>query len=174
MKKFSFKGHGKHIMQEIQPIALGTAGVIAAQKFLDFKTLFPNMAADNMLIKHEGLVKIAGVIVALSVAKKMNPMIKYALYGIAIQGGIKAVRQYTSNAEGTSFVTSIGVAEFDEQIKSLAAEVKTVANEFGTSVGAGVNRYWENSPAVALNKNAATSVGGMGMGDDPVSGVGGF
>jgi hypothetical protein len=180
MGTFSFKNTGKKVWQEAQPILLGTAGVIASQKFLDFKKLFPNMDPTKPLIKHEGIIKVGGVLIALSMIKKVNPMLKYLLYGVAIQGGIKAVRTYTVNKEtGVSFVDQIGAGDYDAQIMSLAADVKTVANEFGTTVGtthSGVNRFWETNPAVALNINASTGVGSMGMGMDeafsPVSGVG--
>lgn len=187
MAKFNFKTAGKDVMKSAQPILLGTAGVIAGQKFLDFKTLFPNVDPNKFFIKHEGVIKVGGVVVALAVFKNLPEWAKYLLIGVAIQGGIKAVRTYTKNPEGKAFVDQIGAGAFDAEINGLAAAVRNATNEFTTSVGAdemlmglgaGVDQYLERNPAVNLNRNAAVSVGmnGMGIGEDesPLSGVGGI
>lgn len=174
MAKFElFKGKakdfGKGAMDAAKPILLGTTGVIVGQKFLDFKTLFPNVSPDKFFIKHEGLIKMGGVIVTLAMWKKCPELLKWLLIGVAIQGGIKAVRQYTMNDAGKAFVEQIGAGNFDKDILALAAEIKNVTTQYPTGVGAPmdtkVNQSLENNPAVNLNMNAATSVGGMGFGD---------
>ncbi len=174
MAKFDlFKGKakdfGKGVMDNGKPILLGTAGVIVGQKFLDFKTLFPNVAPDKFFIKHEGAIKIGAIVVTLAMWKKCPDMLKWLLIGVAIQGGIKAVRQYTMNDAGKAFVDQIGAGNFDKDILSLAAQIKNVTTQYPTTVGAPqdtkVNQALENSPAVNLNMNSATSVGGMGFSD---------
>jgi hypothetical protein len=176
MAKFElFKGKakdfGKGVMEIGKPVLLGTTGVIVAQKFLDFKTLFPNVTPDKFFIKHEGLIKVGAVIVTLAMWKKCPELLKWLLIGVAIQGGIKAVRTYTMGDAGKAFVESIGAGEYDKDILSLAAAVKNATNEFPTGVGSiadilnpKVDQKLEKSPAVSLNVNSSSGVSGMGLG----------
>lgn len=166
--KMKAKGFGQAAMQNGKPIIFGTVGVVAGQKFLDFKTLFPNVSPDKFLIKHEGLIKVGAVLVTLSIWKTAPEIVKWILIGIAIQGGIKAVRQYTTNDAGVAFINAIGAGNYDKDILSLAAQVKNATTEFPTSVGKlldpAVDKRVEKTPAVSLNNNSASGVSGMGMG----------
>lgn len=170
-----FKAKGKGLMQGVmsngKPIVLATAGVVGAQKFLDFKTLFPNVDPNKFFIKHEGAIKLGGVIVTLSMWKNCPEWLKWVLIGVAIQGGIKATRQYTMNAEGTSFVNQIGAGQYDAEIAAAAKEIVNAANEFPTGV-AGTSTGLENNPGVNLIQNSQTSVAGMGM--DEMNGLNDF
>lgn len=167
-----FKGKSKDLaknaMTVAKPIVGVTGGVVVGQKFLDFKTLFPNMKPDNFLIKHEGMVKVGAVLVTLSLWKNAPEMVKWALIGIAVQGGIKAIRQYTTNDAGVAFINAIGAGDYNQQILDLAAQVKNATNEFPTGVGSPqdpkVNQNVEKNPAVSLNVNSSSGVAGMGMG----------
>ena len=142
-------------------IALATAGTIGAQKFLDFQTLMKDKYAkdpNNFIFKHEGLIKVGGAIVTIAMWKTMPEWLKWLVIGLGIQGAIKAVRTYTKDDTGNSKVPQIGAGEMEEAINSLAAEIKSVAEQERTSVGA----------SNELAFNSATSVGSssMGMGMD--------
>ena len=135
--KFTFKGKGKTALEAVKPIAFGTLGVIGAQKFLDFKTLFPNASPDKFFMKHEGMIKVGAVVLTLMMWQKIPPLLKWVLIGVAIQGGIKATKQYTMNAAtGKSFIDSIGAGTYEDQMNKLAEQVKTEAEKKSqTNVG---------------------------------------
>lgn len=156
------KGIAGNIMKEAKPIVLTTTGVIAAQKFLDFKTLFPNVDKEKFFIKHEGLIKMGGVIVTLAMWKKCPDWLKWVLIGVAIQGGIKAVRQYTMSDAGKAFVEQIGAGDYDQAIMDAANEIKGINEESKTGV-AGTNFKKELNPSVNLVQYSNTGVAGMGM-----------
>lgn len=173
--KASAKKHGKNFIvnakQPAMQIGLATAGIVATQKFLDFKTLMKDQYAKNpdaIYFKHEGLIKVGGAIVTIAMWKNMPEWAKWLVIGVGIQGAIVAVRTYTKNKEsGQSLVNQIGTAEYEEAINSLAAEIKSVAERERTSVGdiqdniTGVGAFNE------LQMNSATGVGGVqGMGTD--------
>lgn len=129
------KGFAKNIGNVAYPIGLTTAGVVAAQKFMDFKTLFPNVAPDKFFIKHEGAIKVGGVIVTFMMWKNMPDYMRWLLIGVAVQGGIKAVRQYTTGSNGKSFVDQIGADdEYNAAIQAAANRVKILTeNNVGVS-----------------------------------------
>lgn len=167
MSKFAaFKTKGKDLMkntvEEGKPILFTTLGVVAGQKFLDFKTLFPNAKPDSMLIKHEGLIKAGGAAVALAMwGKNMSPMMRFLIMGVGIQGGIKAVRQYTMNDAGKAFVEQIGNTDYTSDINAAADKIIFAANTSDTSVaGPG------GDTSKVLQTYSNTGVSGMGMNDD--------
>lgn len=144
-------------------IALATAGAIGTQKFLDFQTLMKDKYAqdpNSFIFKHEGLIKVGGAIITIAAWKNMPEWLKWLVIGLGIQGAIKAVRTYSKDsATNESKIPSIGMAEMDEAINSLAAEIKSVAEHERTTVG--------ELGASELAFNSATGVGGvMGMGTD--------
>jgi hypothetical protein len=154
------KGMVKNIANEAIPILAVTAGVVGAQKFLDFKTLLPNAKPDAFYMKHEGLVKLGGAILLLSlpIAKKIPMPIRFVIAGIGVQGGIKAVRQYTMNDAGKSFVDQIG--KYDDEINEAAEKIRSfAANTSNTSVSGGPDT------SRVLQANSQTGVAGMGMND---------
>lgn len=167
------KGFMGSLVTEGTPIVLTTAGVIAGQKFLDFKTLFPNVKPDEFFIKHEGLIKLGGVVVTLALWKNCPVWLKWILIGVAIQGGIKAVRQYTMSDAGKAFVEQIGEGDYDTAIMDAARSIHSITNEFKTGVadvemGAkkfGTDMNKERNPAVDLVQYSNTGVSGMGMED---------
>lgn len=167
MSKFAgFLGKGKGLVKNVAneaiPIAMITVGVVATQKFLDFKTLLPNAPVDAFYMKHEGLVKVAGSIILLSMpfAKKIPMPIRYAIMGVGVQGAIKAVRQYSTNATtGKSFVDQIG-NQFSEEINEAAKKIKSfAANTSNTSVSG-------PDTSQTLKLNSATGVSGMGISNE--------
>lgn len=169
MAKFDFKGMAKSAVANGKPIFLTTAGIIASQKFLDAKTFFPNVDPNKWFIKHEGAIKVGGVLVTLALWKKCPEMVKWLLIGIAIQGAIKETRVLTMSKEGKAFVDQIGAGEYDEQINSMAEEIKKMAeadisgitnNDYSSVAGNDVN------PSVLLMENSQTGVSGMGNDDD--------
>lgn len=167
--KAGAKKHGKNFIanakQPAMQIGLATAGVVAAQKFLDLKTIMKDQYAkdpNSIFFKHEGLLKLGGAIITIAMWKNMPEWAKWLVIGVGIQGGIIAAREYTKNAAGESFVKQIGEAEYNEAINSLAAEIKSVAEESRTNVG-------DIEGARELSRNSNTGVGdigGMGMGMD--------
>ena len=156
------KGIASNAMAVAKPILLTTGGVVAAQKFLDFKQLFPNVKPDNFMMKHEGLIKVGGVVVTLAVWKNCPEWVKYLLMGVAIQGGIKAIKQYTMNKEGKAFIDNIGAGKYDAEIEEAARQINALTTEFTTQV-AGTNKRVELNPAVVLSNYSDTGVAGMGM-----------
>lgn len=163
--KFSkAKAHGKNFLVNAKTpamqIGLATAGIVGAQKFLDFKDLMKDQYAKDpnaIFFKHEGLIKVGAAVVTIAMWKNMPEWVKWLVIGIGIQGGIVAVREYTKDGTtGNSFVKQIGETQFNDAINSLAAEIKSVAEKSQTSVG------------LEPNNSGNTSVGseGMGMGDD--------
>lgn len=180
MAKFNVKAIAKNAgKNSIELLALG-GGVIATQKFLDFKTLFPNVDPNKVWMKHEGVVKILGAIVTLSMFEKMPSWAKALIMGVAVQGFIKEVRVLTMNAEGESFVKQIGDGDYNQQIQDLAEEIKAAGmsgedptgqgysavagiTDQGYSAVAGANDGRANT--VMLNQNSQTGVAGMGMED---------
>lgn len=172
MAKFKLKGKGftKELMHNGQPILLTTAGIIGTQKFLDFKTLMPNANPDGFLMKQEGLVKLGGALIAVSAFKNMPPWLKFLLYGVAIQGAIKATKQMTTNKDtGKAFFESIGNADLEEQINALADQVKdSVTTQYQTGVsgfGDALQNAGQLPETVSLMQNSQTGVSGMGMND---------
>lgn len=166
MSKFgAFKSKGKGLMKNVVsegvPIIMTTAGVVVAQKFLDFKTLLPNAKPDAFYMKHEGLVKLGGAIIALAMFKKLPMPVRFLIAGIGVQGGIKAVRQYTMNDAGKAFMDQIGENNnYSDEINEAAAKILSfAANTSNTSVSG------PNTSNV-LKANSNTGVSGMGMNDD--------
>jgi hypothetical protein len=137
-------------------IALTATGAIVAQKMLDLEAIGAKagLAADNPIIKHQGAVKVVGVIAANHFfAKKMPDMVKWALIGVGIQGALQEIRVLA----GDDKIPQIGNEDkaIDEQMKKAAEEIKAAmkgnpTNEYPTSVsGNPTNEY-------------PTSVSGMG------------
>src|SRR6185295_402269 len=136
MAKFDIKGIMKSGMESGKVLIPVTAGIIAAQKFLDAKTLLPNQDPNKWFMKHEGAIKFGGVIITLAIWKKCPPLVKYLLWGLAIQGAIKEARTLTMNDQGVAAFTQIGsMGEYDAAIQKMAEEIKNAAagNMSGTS-----------------------------------------
>lgn len=166
------KGLAKNAGAQVVPIVAIGGGVIAAQKFMDFKTLFPNVNPDKWFIKHEGVVKIGAVIVTLAMWQKCPVWLKYVLWGVAVQGVIKATRQYTMGDAGKAFFEQIGRGDYDDAINKAAEDIKSLSNEFETGVSgeddelmSGVNKKVQRNPAVTLQMYSNTGVSGMGLVD---------
>jgi len=170
MSKFAgFLGKGKGLMKnvgsEALPIIMTTAGVVVGQKFLDFKTLLPNAKPDSFFMKHEGLVKLSGAIIALAMFKKLPMPVRFMIAGIGVQGGIKAVRQYTMNDAGKAFMEQIGAdSQYNDEINAAADKILSfAANTSNTSVsGNGKKLNTSNE----LRSNSQTGVSGMGADDE--------
>ncbi len=170
MAKFdlaTFKQAGKDKMKAAAvnggQIGLLTVGVIGSQKFLDFKTWFKkklddgSMKPGDFIFKHEGLIKVGGVLGILAFWKKPPAWIKWLLFGIAIQGAIKEVRSFAAKDDGTNYVPQIGNNNAsDQQINDAANKIINAANEFTTQV-AGMDSQ-------AVVQDTSTQVAGMGMG----------
>lgn len=154
------KGFAKNAYAEGMPIVMTTAGVIVGQKFLDFKTLLPNAKPDAFYMKHEGLVKLGGAILLLAspLGKKIPMPVKFMIAGIGVQGGIKAVRQYTMNDAGKAFIDQIGA--YDDEINEAAKKiVQFAANTSNTSVAG-------DNTSQTLKLDSSTAVAGMGADED--------
>ena len=184
MAKFDFKGIAKNVMNDGKDILLIGGGIMAAQKFADFKTLFPNVDPNKVWIKHEGGIKFGAAMITLAVFKKLPQWAKCLIMGVAIQGLIKETRTLTMNAAGEAFVKQIGDGDYNQQINDLAEEIKNMsgadnngANSRYSSVSGNNNngansRYSSVSGnggnAVLLDRNSQTGVSGMGTGDDDI------
>lgn len=172
MAKIKFKGKGftKNLMHDGKTVLLPTVGIIGAQKFLDFKTLMPNADPNGFMMKQEGLIKFAVPLIATSAMPKMPEWVKLLLYGVAIQGAIKATRQYTTNKDtGKAFVDQIGMADIENELKGIAEAVKkSVTTQYQTSVS-GYGDALEGAggfglpETVSLMNNSQTSVSGIGL-----------
>jgi hypothetical protein len=145
MMKSMAKSKGKDLLKVAQtsaiPIGLVLTGAIATQKFANFKTLFPNVDPENPFIKHEGLVKVGGVVVALTLTggfgpqnKKIPMWAQWLMIGVALQGGIKAVRTYTANDAGVAFVDALGRQSTDAEMEAAANYVINQARNNNTGV----------------------------------------
>lgn len=145
MDFLKMKGKGKDLVKNAQttvvPVALTLGGMIAGQKFFDFKKLFPNMDPNNFMIKHEGVVKVGAVVLALTMTggfgdknKKIPVWAQWMLFGLALQGGIKAVRTYTANDAGVAFVDAIGRQSTDAEMEAAANYVIDQARNHNTGV----------------------------------------
>lgn len=157
------KGFGKGVMATAIPLGLTTAGVIAGQKFLDFKTIFPNVSPDKFFIKHEGLIKVGAVVVTLAMWQKCPEWLKYLLMGVAIQGALKAARQYTMNDKGEAFFEKIGAGEFNDEIAKATQDIiDFAANTSNTGVGKVMDAK-PNDTSKILQTNSNTGVAGMGV-----------
>lgn len=169
MAKFDIKGIGKSAMETGKVLLPVTAGVIGAQKFLDAKTFFKDKDPNLWYIKHEGALKFGGVVITLAMWKKCPPMVKYLLYGVAIQGLIKEVRVLTTDTAGKTFVDQIGAGEYDAAITQMAQDIQNAANMNGVdpitqNIYSSVAGIGMIDPTVSLINNAQTGVSGMGMG----------
>lgn len=159
------KGFGKSVMNEALPPLLITAGVVGSQKFLDFKTVAEKfnltVKPDSFFMKHEGIIKMGGVVVTLAMWKKCPVWLKWLLIGVAVQGGIKAVKQYTINDAGKSFIDYIGDGNnYSDEINEAAKQIiDFAANTSNTGVSG------ENTSTL-LNAYSATGVSGMGSDND--------
>lgn len=139
--KFNFKQMLGSVKEPAMGIGLITAGVIGSQKFFDFKAMFPNVDPNKWYIKHEGAIKVGGVLVTFMIWKKMPSWAKYLLMGIAIQGAIKEIRVLTMGDNGKAFVDQIGNENSNKALEELAAQVREAAamngaEDEGTGVGA--------------------------------------
>lgn len=87
---------------------VGTLGVgmVAAKKFLDFETMFPNVDKEKFFIKHQGGVKF--VAFAAAAAWVQNPWAKLFFIGLSLEGFIREARVLTTNKDGVSFFGQIG------------------------------------------------------------------
>ena len=162
------KGVAKNTMMNVKDIALITVGAIAAQKFLDFKTIFPNVDVNKWFIKHEGAIKVGAVVITIAMWKKMPVWLKFVLWGVAVQGALKEIRTLTMNADGKAFFDSIGAGQYDAEIAEAAKRIEGITTEYHSGVSGeeqGVGRTM-NNPVVTLSHNAQTGVSGMGLGDE--------
>lgn len=184
MAKFNFKGFGKDLLHDGKDVLLIGTGIVATQKFADFKTLFPNVDPNKFWMKHEGGIKFGAALITLAAFKKMPGWLQCLVMGVAIQGGIKELRTLTMNEAGESFVKSIGDGDYNQQINDLAEEIKKAGmsginpTSQGYSAVSGVNPTGQGYSAVSgmggdgrpdavlLNQNSQTGVSGMGM--DPI------
>lgn len=135
--KFNFKDMTKRVKDPAMAIGLGTAGCIIGQKFFDFKTMFPQVDPNKWYMKHEGAIKVGGVLVTFMIWKNMPSWAKYLLIGLAIQGAIKEVRVLTMGDNGKAFVDQIGANNMDEAMRVLAEQVKNAAQIEGPAFDAG-------------------------------------
>jgi hypothetical protein len=183
MAKFNFKGFGKDLLHDGKDVLLIGTGIVATQKFADFKTLFPNVDPAKVWMKHEGAIKFGAALITLAAFKKMPGWLQCLVMGVAIQGGIKELRTLTMNDAGESFVKSIGDGDYNQQINDLAEEIKkagmsgpyvnptgqgysAVSGPFVNPTGQGysaVSGGDRRPDAVLLNQNSQTGVAGMGM-----------
>ena len=163
--KFDFKGILKSGFVTVKDVALVTAGVIGTQKFLDFKTLMPQADPTKFYMKHEGFVKVGGVVIVLGLWKKCPPLIRMLLIGMAVQGAIKEIRQMTMNEKGEAMFTQIGAESYDDAIRQMAEEIKKDASLKGPSItdqySTGVNGIGRGAEVMALMNNSATTVSGI-------------
>lgn len=112
--KFSFKTATKNIGTEAADLGLMIGGAVASKKFLDFANLsfFKEGAAKDpngmmaKAIKYQGAIKLVGGLVARKYVK--NKYIKSALTGVAFEGGLNLIRQFTQKQDGTNYIDQIG------------------------------------------------------------------
>jgi hypothetical protein len=168
MSKFQgLLGKGKAGMsgaiEQLKPIGAITAGVIISQKFFDFKTMFKDKKPEDAVIKYEGEIKLGGAAFLLStVGKNWNPMLKFAIMGVGIQGGIKMVRKYTMNDAGKSFVEQIGQGGYDPEIAAAKDDIlKFAANTSNTGVNGPDDEMGRNKSI--LQNYSTTGVSGPGV-----------
>jgi hypothetical protein len=145
-------------------IAVMTGGVIAAQKFGDFKTIFKDQYAKDpnaFLFKHEGLIKVGAAIFAYHNSKNASDIVKQLIIGVGIQGAIVQVRAMTKDsATGKSIVDQIGAEGYDEAMNALSEEVKNLSV-------AEQNRTTVSGPEQVFDSNTSVSgVSSVGMGVD--------
>jgi hypothetical protein len=114
------------------------------------------MKPDSPFIKHEGLIKLGAAVIALSMFGNKMPMpLKFIIAGVGVQGGIKAVKQYTMNDAGKSFIDSIG--KYDDEINEAAKKILDFAANTSQTGVSGPNT------SNALMTNSNTGVSGMGV-----------
>lgn len=102
-KGFDLKGIQKNALGAIGEVVITASSMVASKKFLNFNTLMKNADPDSFIIKNQGWIKLllGGVIVAGSSGMKTEKMgglniIKALGTGIALEGGVSAIRQITS------------------------------------------------------------------------------
>jgi hypothetical protein len=173
MAKFDFKGIAKSGMENGKAILPITAGIIGAQKFIDFRTIFPKVDPNEWYIKHQGGIKFGGALVTLAMWKKMPVIMKWLLWGIAIQGAIQETKTLTVNKEGKAFFDGIGAGEYNKEMEEMADNIKKLAtervsgpapitdNNYSSVAGMGAN-----NPSVLLQMNSETGVNGIGSDDE--------
>ena len=112
--KFSFKTATKNISTEAADLGLMIGGAVVSKKFLDFSNLsfFKDGATKDpkgwqaKAIKYQGGIKLVGGLVARKYVK--NKYLKSALTGIAFEGGLNLLRQFTQKQDGTNMIDQIG------------------------------------------------------------------
>lgn len=164
-KKGDLMGTAKVTGMEILAIS---GGVLAAQKFADFKEVFKDQYAKDpqgMMFKHEGLIKVAAAIFAYHNSKNAPEIVRQLIIGLGIQGAILAIREFTKDPKtGESMFKTIGQTDYDEAINALAAEVKSVAEVDRTGVGSGEDEINMHGPDQSFDSQTGVgNVYGMGM-----------
>ena len=112
--KFNFKSATKNIGTEAADLGLMIGGAVASKKFLDFSNLsfFKDAAAKDpkawqaQAIKYQGGVKIIGGLVGRKYVK--NKYVKSLLTGVAFEGGLNLLRQFTQKSDGSNYIDPIG------------------------------------------------------------------
>lgn len=169
--KFNLQQMGKNLSEPGAQMAVMTASILAAQKFADVKKIFPNVDPEKWYIKHQGLLKVGGVLITMAMWNKMPKEVRWILMGLAIQGAIQAAVQYTKGETGESFFQQIGnnnqrIAT-DEEMEAAAKEILDATNQYPSGVAGVVTNMPTGVGAgygsQALEENATTGVAGMGM-----------
>lgn len=88
--KFNFKSVKDPL---VDTLAI-TVGAIAGNQFLDFGKMFKTADPEGFVIKHQGGIKAGAVILGVGLfGKKMPHIVKMALIGVGVAGGIKEVKE---------------------------------------------------------------------------------
>jgi hypothetical protein len=150
---FSIKGATKSVMTEGKTVVIVLAGALASRKFLDFDTMFATQPADGYLRKHQGAIKFLGATIATGFVK--NKMVKELLMGVALEGGIKAVRTYG----GGNFFQPLG----EEDMGGADAELQELLNgaDDDSLLGSVNNQYAASVAGADLTANSSNAVSGM-------------
>jgi hypothetical protein len=163
--KLNLKSAGKSVMTNGKEVGLTLGGALLSRKFLDFDVMMKNQPADSFMRKHQGIIKfLVGTIGAGMV--KQNSMLRPILNGVALEGGIKAVRTYG----GGSFFPQLG--EDSNLLGDGAqdgllgdyelAEILAGADDMGADdMGSVVNEYPSSVSGGGLTENAFSSVAGV-------------
>ena len=167
--KLNLKSAGKSVMTNGKEVGLTLGGALLSRKYLDFDMMFKNQAPDSFMRKHQGIIKfLAGTIGAGMV--KGNSLLRPVLNGVALEGGIKAVRTYGGGnffqplGEGDSLLGEGGAAGDG----FLADVLEGAGDESLLGEGSVTNQYAASVSGMSdLTQNAFNSVSGVsGVPDD--------
>jgi|SRR6185312_3356338 len=159
--KVHFAEKGKIALMTGGEVIVLSGSMILTKKFLDFKELFKDKIAadptyaDKWYIKHQGAIKaFVGVVAAAYIEQ---PWLRLIAIGVALEGAITEIREFSKDSAGKPMFDAIGAANnpVDQELMLLAQQYDNqlngtsgVVDQYTTAV-AGVNTVDAYTTAVA-------------------------